>query len=88
MHAGQLSPQTNLISQLLNCFENTSTDGIRYGDPVPSIGVYIKLNQIQTRTNLGHIPQWKKWRQNLLGNLLKLFGKAKKEDLYHHNSRS
>ena len=41
-----------------------------YGDPAPSIGVHIKLNQIQTKTNLGHKPQWKKWHriQNLLGN--------------------
>ena len=30
---------------------------------MPSIGAYIKLNQIQTRTNLGHKPEWKKWRQ-------------------------
>ena len=51
---------------------------------MPSIGVCIKLNQIQTRTNLGHRPQWKKWRQiqNLFGILLKLFGKAKLNDLY------
>ena len=60
MHAGQLSPQTNLIPQLWNCFENGSTDGVfLYGDPVPSIGVYIKLNQIQTKTNLMHMSQWK-----------------------------
>ena len=26
---------------------------------MPSIGVLIKLNQIQTRTNLGHKQQWK-----------------------------
>ena len=68
-HAGQLSTQTNLIFQLWHCF--------LYGDLAPSIGIHIKLNQIQTRTNLG--PQWKKWCQiqNLLGILLKLFGKAK-----------
>ena len=34
-----------------------------YRDPAPSIGVYIKLIQIQTRTNLEHKPQWKKWCQ-------------------------
>ena len=34
-----------------------------YGDPAPSIGVHIKLNKMQTRTNLGHKPQWKKWHQ-------------------------
>ena len=27
---------------------------------MPSIGLNVKLNQIQTRTNLGHKPQWKK----------------------------
>ena len=44
-----------------------------------SIAVFIKLNETQTTTNLGHKPQWKKWCQiqNLLGILLKLFGKAK-----------
>ena len=49
-------------------------------DPAPSF----KLNEIQTRTNLGHIPQWKKWCQiqNLSGILLILFHKAKREDLY------
>ena len=77
MLAGQLSPQTNLISQFQNCFENRSTDAVVFD-------MEIKLNQIQTRANLGHIPQWEKFRQiqNLLGILLKLFGKAKKEDLY------
>ena len=52
-------------------------------DPVLSIGVYIKLNQVQTRTNLGNKPQWKKWQQiqNLLGILLKVFVKAKLKDL-------
>ena len=51
---------------------------------MPSIGVHIKLNQIQTRTNLGHKQQWKKWCQiqNLLGILLKLFGKATLKGLY------
>ena len=40
---------------------------------------------MQTRTNLGHKPQWKKWHQiqNLLGILLKLFGKAKLKGLYY-----
>ena len=53
-----------------------------YGDPVPPIGVHTKLNQIQTRTNLGDKPEWKKWRhiKNFLGILLKLFGKAKLKD--------
>ena len=39
--------------------------------------------KIQTRTNLGQQPQWKKWRQiqNLLGILLKLFGKAKLKEI-------
>ena len=55
-----------------------------YGDPAPSIGEYIKLIQIQTRTNLGNKPQWKKWCQiqNLLGILQKLFGKAKLKGFY------
>ena len=53
-------------------------------DPAPSIGVHVKLNKIQTRTNLGHKPQWKKWRQiqNLLDILLKLFCKAKLKGLF------
>ena len=43
-----------------------------YGDPAPSICVYIKLKKVQTRTNLGPKPQWKKWHQiqNLLGILM------------------
>ena len=46
---------------------------------MPSIGVCIKLNQIQTRTNLGHTPQWKKWRQiqKFLGILLKIILQSK-----------
>ena len=50
---------------------------------MPSIDVHINLNQIQTRTNLGHKPQWKKWRQiqNLLVILVKLFSKAKLKSL-------
>ena len=58
-----------------------STDSVAFlhKEPVSFIGVYIKLNQIENRTNLGHKPQWKKWCQiqNLFGILLKLFVKAK-----------
>ena len=45
-----------------------------YEDPMPSIGIYIKLNQIQTRTNLNHKPQWIKWCkiQNLLVEIKKI----------------
>ena len=55
-----------------------------YRDPAPSIGVHIKQNQIQTRTNLGHKPQWKKVAPNskFLGILLKLYSKAKLRSLY------
>ena len=35
------------------------------------IGVHIKQHQIQTRTNLGHKPQWKK-----SGSKFKIFGQS------------
>ena len=46
---------------------------------MPSIGVHIKLNQIQTRTNIGHKPQWKKWHQikKFVGHSIEIIPQSK-----------
>ena len=74
-----MSPQTSLIIQLSEFINRWLC--FLYGDPMPSIGVYIKLNEIPTRTDLGHKPQWKKWRkiQIWLGNLVKSICTAKSQ---------
>ena len=55
---------------------------------MPSIGVHIKLNQIQTRTNLGHKPQGKKVAPNskFVGHSTEIIQQSKIKGPLYRNS--